>query len=431
VRRSQKQCLKCGKKFAPTSSIGTLSCPHCGAEIKSHFTYDAPQKDYSPYPNRTPLRVGMKAMFGGKEYVLLGRSVLSMKEEGVTYYWDEFQLVADDGTILYLDYDEGKFTLMEPFEPAEPLSPQQANRLQVGSSVDLDGTRGRITEKARATIQYVQGSLTYDAQVGETYWYANAQHVNKPFCIEWDQESVQYYRGKHLAKRDVYTYFGLKDALTAMNTLDNAERAKRNFAGCCLLLSLIAFVLWAFFLSSGKVLVSETVTAPAVGRTEQKFGPYHFNLAERGHRIVLHGSVTRGEAWAAAVVETPEGRELFGTQGDFWNLDGTDADGYWSENVTQDSHMNFRVTRPGPFYVHLYAEGPAVPAPTTSSATGIPAVAPTNDIISVRFELQSEIIHPGPMLFYGVTLLLISLLYFCLGSSSAISEAASRAASSS
>src|SRR3712207_7789962 len=51
--------------------------------------------------------------YHGREYEVTGRLVYSMEEEGVTYTWDEWQLVAADGDVLYLEHDEGKWKRSE------------------------------------------------------------------------------------------------------------------------------------------------------------------------------------------------------------------------------------------------------------------------------------------------------------------------------
>jgi hypothetical protein len=49
------------------------------------------------FENPTSLRIGMTGTVAGKSYRVVGRVVMGVEEAGQTYYWNEFNLQADDG----------------------------------------------------------------------------------------------------------------------------------------------------------------------------------------------------------------------------------------------------------------------------------------------------------------------------------------------
>jgi hypothetical protein len=50
--------------------------------------------------NPTSVQIGMAGAFVGIRYRVVGRVVMGMEEAGETYYWNEFNLVGDNGQCL-------------------------------------------------------------------------------------------------------------------------------------------------------------------------------------------------------------------------------------------------------------------------------------------------------------------------------------------
>jgi hypothetical protein len=95
------------------------------------------------------------------------------------------------------------------------------------------------------------------------------------------------------------------------------------------------------------------------------------------------------------VVETAAGDEFFNAQGDFWDESGTDSDGYWHESDLSSS-TDFVVTKPGEYYVRLYAERDT---PGTSTQTA-------------GYRLYSGVVYPWWLLVYGICAIVISVIFF-------------------
>ncbi|MCS6777940.1 MAG: DUF4178 domain-containing protein [Chloroherpetonaceae bacterium] len=412
MRRTQAQCPQCGRMVPLTGGVEARRCPDCRAEIPRAFTYTATLPDFPPHPNRTPLRPGMKASFFGRQYELIGRVVLSMQEEDGTYYWDEFELVSEDGRVLFLEYDEGEWKLMEAFQPAQPLTPEQAwALLQVGTTPPMGMPGLVITERAQKRIEFIQGQLTYRAQIGETAMYADARRLDRLYSIEWTADEIEYYRGMPLAERDVYIAFGLKDIVREMDQRETTRRSQTLFAAVCLVLALLAFIGYGMSLTSGRVIDRNTVPIDAIGPDGVRFGPITLDPGQRLYRLAINGSMDNASAWVAGVLEAADGTELIGTQRDFWDESGYDADGYWHESDLH-AQTDFSVQHPGPYFVHLYAEKD--PSPGTFGTAG--------------YELRAGVTYPSYLLVYGIGASLVAILFFVLGSWEKLEKATQQSA---
>ena len=120
------------------------------------------------YENPTQLRIGMHGDFAGKDFRLVGRSVLGVDIAGETYYWNEFNLEAKSGETATLVFEEtetgGDWRLFTQFEPDFPLTAADAATKKVGDSLNLTGTDVRVTLVQRSRVYYVEA----EAPEGET-----------------------------------------------------------------------------------------------------------------------------------------------------------------------------------------------------------------------------------------------------------------------
>ena len=105
------------------------------------------------FANPTPLKLGMTANLGGPDYRVVGRVVMGMKDAGETYYWNEFNLVSDDGESATLVFEEtergGEWRLFTLFEPEYPMTAADAATKRVGDQLNLDGRDVRAPGAAR------------------------------------------------------------------------------------------------------------------------------------------------------------------------------------------------------------------------------------------------------------------------------------------
>jgi hypothetical protein len=400
------RCEKCGGQVQLRQGAASAECSRCGEAVTLVEALRREREAARQYPNLTPLRLGMKAMLRGQEYELIGRLVLTTQEEGTTYQWEEFELISADGDVLFLEYDEGQWKLMEPFVPEKPIGPQEIAGLGKGSSVSLDGVNAHITDMGRAEVRFVEGELTFAATVGDTRGYVDATAFNQLYVVEWNEEEIEFYRGQPLSERELFLSFGLREQLAALDIQDRKRRSQQVFAVLCLGLSLISFIAFGIALSSGRVIREESVAIASVPKEGVRFGPITLNQA-RVYRLVIHGSMREASAWVAGVLAGADGRELLGTQRTFWDESGHDSDGYWHESDLR-AQSDFVITKPGTYRIHLYAERDN----------------PTGSYGAAGYRLLGGAIYPSYFLTYAIVMLILAVIFFCMGNRATLKKMA-------
>ena len=82
------------------------------------------------YENPTPLQIGATGVLNGWSVRVAGRVVLGVDVDGVTYFWNEFNLADDSGNSATLVFEEtengGEWKLFREFTPLRPLSARDA-----------------------------------------------------------------------------------------------------------------------------------------------------------------------------------------------------------------------------------------------------------------------------------------------------------------
>ncbi|HXG12430.1 MAG TPA: DUF4178 domain-containing protein [Gemmataceae bacterium] len=401
------QCPWCGGTVELHRGKESAPCRRCGATVTREDLRRADAQTAGRFVNTTPLRLGMTARFDGKEYELIGRMVLGMIEEGVTYFWDEFVLVGPDGQVLFVEYDEGRWLRMEPFTPWKPLTPAQARKLVVGSSFSPGkGPPATVNLVSRATVHRIEGDLPWPARVGDARDYCDAQRLNELYAVEWDDEEVECFRGRLLSRREVYEAFGLKEELAALDAQERHGRSMMYFACCCLGLALMAFILWAVS-GHGRVVGRGRARAEAiVGPDGLRFGPLELSPDQRVHRLTVYSALTQPSAWVNGTLRRDDGTEQ-AKDVPTGTLEAPDAASSWSTFPVQ-GHQDFVVRQGGPYYMYLTVQG--------VGAAGPPGAAPPVNLPSnVGFEVRSGLLYPGYLLAYALGLLIGGAAFLIVG----------------
>jgi hypothetical protein len=166
-----------------------------------------------PEPASSQLRIGQTGQLSGQQYRVAGWLVLAMEEDGVTYCWNEYHLLAPDGTCATLVEEQGKhgpewrlFRLVEP----PPISAAVAATKQVGDSVIFAGQNLRVTCVDESRVVRIEGEAPEGVEQGDVARYFNAESGNLMFVVSWTGDEVEVFRGVQLPGHAVYRAFGLK-----------------------------------------------------------------------------------------------------------------------------------------------------------------------------------------------------------------------------
>jgi len=172
------------------------------------------------YENPTVLRIGMHADLGWKDFRLIGRVVMGVEMDGETYYWNEFNLQADDGTPATLVFEGtgdggGEWRLFQMFEPEHPMTAADAATKAVGDALNLNGTDVWVTLVQTSRVYRVEGMAPEGVNVGSTANYFNAEADQLMQVVSWTGDEVEYYNGLSLSREAVELAFNVSSLIPA------------------------------------------------------------------------------------------------------------------------------------------------------------------------------------------------------------------------
>lgn len=372
-RRPEHPCPACGGLARiPVENGRQMACARCGTVV--------PPLPFARYSDgtksKTPLQPGSKAMIGGKEFWAVGLVRYVERDDDSTSRWEEWVLVAADGDERWLEYDEGKWTIYELIDAPTP------------AQVESGRFGGFEAETGTCTIESVAGEIPYPISPGDTLQYSERSGGadGSIYSMETDPQTgmVEWFRGKRLDDRAVFTLFDLRQLLAAQDRRDIVLRDRRNFGLLLLALSLIGILFWAGGRGDGRIVAQDSVMASQIGEQGLRLGPYPLKSAGRVHRLVVWTSLSSTSMWVQAVVEHPESGALFDAEGEFWDESGSDGDGPWHE-WSLASRKEFRLERAGDLYVRVFAD---------------PEAAAANAPVS--FRLEENVMYPTYMLILGL-----------------------------
>ena len=391
------QCRQCGGRTKITRGNTEAVCIHCGTQVKLSDAILFEQQMARRFPPLSPLRLGMKATYRGKEWELAGRQVCRQVDEGEVYTWEEYLLVAPDGDVLYLEYDEGKWKVSEPFTPDRVYSPAELSVFHEGSRINLDGAQRLVSDSGNYEIVFAEGDFPWMIIPGRRTNFLDSSFGSQFHCVEWTDEEMEFYRGQFVDERQIFTIFGLHHLVSRLDSRLKVLRSRQLFGAWCLALGAACGMMWISAFAAGKVVTngSGRVDALQIGQEGQRFGPINLTKVGRVHRLELSAQMREGSVWLQAVLEDDGEQELMAADRDMWDESGTDSDGYWHESDLNAS-TSFVLVKPGTYYVRLYSE-----PETNTSGFRAPATA--------SFRLMEDALHG---LWVGLACLFLTLAGF-------------------
>ncbi len=151
-------------------------------------------------PNPTQLRLGARGTLDGRQYQVAGRVVMSVRDRGEFYFWNEFQLKSDSGEQRILVYEEtargGKWRFFTRFEPAVPRSIPEAEEKTMGDVINLDGTNVSVTFIGRSRVSQIEGWAPKGEYVGKEEQYFNAEAGSKMIVVSYTPDQIEFYNGE-------------------------------------------------------------------------------------------------------------------------------------------------------------------------------------------------------------------------------------------
>jgi hypothetical protein len=220
----------------------------------------------------------------GRQYRVVGRVVLGEEENGRTYYWNEFNLESSDGNAILVHEKTVRgveWRLFHLFDPASPMTAQEAATKRLGDGVTFDGVFMFVRFLSLSRVFYVEGKAPEGVKVGSLAHYFNAVTGNKMIVVSWTGEEVEFYHGQDLSSHAVSTGFNV-----ALH--DYSRLASMVVVAAVILIFATVFVLGSgLFVSRRRPPAVITISAPAsplmVGQTGKLVGR-HFRV--QSHAVV-------------------------------------------------------------------------------------------------------------------------------------------------
>jgi hypothetical protein len=192
------------------SEATPMSCPSCGApaQLTSRFVkmvvcdychntlvvendrLDPTGKTAALVDYPTRFRVGQTGRLRGKPFRVLGR----VRYETDDSYWDEWYLQFDDGSVAWLEEEEGEYTLSRPETLTSAVPDFEAVR--VGSTVTVNGQPFFVTERCRARVAGAEGQLLYRARVNQPVRFLDGNVGGRVAAIEYGDDEIEYTTGE-------------------------------------------------------------------------------------------------------------------------------------------------------------------------------------------------------------------------------------------
>jgi len=220
----QFNCPKCGSPLDLKNAGRSKSiiCPSCNSQI------DLTSPEYQvigkvgdrPAPRATQFQVGMEGTLESQKFQIIGRVVYRDDEGDV---WDEWLLLSAAGEYVWISdsVNEG-MALWRGFVPPEPVEPDKVHE---GDTITLRGEKIRVRDRGRATIDYLEGELTWKATVGSTMQYIEADSAKQRISIEFTENEVEFYAGGRMDGEEIAKAFGAA-AIPQRENLFTADAGK-------------------------------------------------------------------------------------------------------------------------------------------------------------------------------------------------------------
>lgn len=402
MRVRSLKCPHCGGRARINHGESQALCVHCGQLVRLSDAVLQEQATAASFPPTTPLHLGMKANHGGKEYEAAGRQVMQQRDEDGVYTWEEWVLIAPDGDLIYLEFDEGKWKMSRGFTPAQPLGPDQLQLFHPGSALPIGERGAMVTDSGTCRVAHSEGEFPYVTVPDRVVGFLDAAAGDRFFSVEWTEDAVEWYEGRFLDARQVYVMFGLHRLVHAEDRRQRVLKSRKRFGGLCIALSVISFIGWLHALSSGVPAPNGRGSVSLAQATGEgvRFGPIQLAGAGRIYRLQLSGRMREESNWVQAILEDDQEQELFSSERDMWDESGYD-DGYWHESDLNASR-DFLVKKPGKYYVRIFSEPEPGRAPSGSA--------------SASFILKEKVVHPPYMAYFGILAFILGLGFVIAGS---------------
>jgi len=240
----QYKCTQCGGEIQLFKKhTQYVACAYCGtvteANTEEHKIISSLGNPMN-YPPRSFIKLGLSATIDDKLYIVTGRNRWNSQfeefwdEDGENGYetedwsYDEWLLMADDNTKLYLIEDEEGFSLSKAITPVFPNLPNGTALLDFISGEKIYN----VQEIGSAQIDFFEGESTYEIRTGERIRFASYNgRYSGTYIVEWRVtedstiKEIEFFQESSVPTKDVQIAFSDNPSVQeALNTKGLTEK---------------------------------------------------------------------------------------------------------------------------------------------------------------------------------------------------------------
>lgn len=376
MAQSQLKSLNCTNCGAPLSLNGghkvqSLTCGYCGSVLDSNDEFKVVRTYTDLKRPYCPIKIGMRGTLLGVEFTAIG--VVQYSDEDYSS-WLEVALFSPTHGYVWLEYDHGHFV----FSRRTRELPEHEGGLHHKSTFMAAGYAFNTHSIYTATVTFVEGELTYLAQVGNRVRLIEGIAPPFGYTIEATGEEQEYQLSEYMQPSEVYEAFKL-DATEARERhhvhplqpyepsgfVSGLQLAGLIFAPIALLL-----VLYTVAMGNGTSLLKQSFTAQQI-YSKSGVKTQAFQVTDTDNLLSLDLDSNLNNAWGFYDVVIKFGKqEIFSMGKQISYYSGSSGGEPWSEGST-NAEAYFKLPQTGNYTLEIRGEGGTGSRGTRPQARGM------------------------------------------------------------
>lgn len=352
------QCAAPLQLYGGGRRIESISCGYCGSVLDARKDYATIKKFSSVVrPYKYPLKIGQQGALRGIAFTIIGAIEYEMVSGESS--WLEYLLYSPTHGYAWLEYENGHFVFSHK---VRDLPEGNINQLEK-SRVSTRGRNYKVYEFYTAKVTYVEGELTWRAQLDDKLRLIDCIAPPYSYTQERTEQGVEYSAGEYLQPAEVASAFNIKEGFDkpvgihgsqpfiANNFIRGLVEGGRIFAPITFLLLMLVM-----FIGSGERIFYDNISAAEYLGENGSFAR-QFTVTQPDRLVELELSANLDNAWTWYDIEILKDEQpIFSLSQQISYYHGYEGGESWSEGARRVSTY-FKVPEAGEYSFRLSGEG--------------------------------------------------------------------------
>lgn len=357
------ECPACRQSFevyGVPAQVRVTSCNSCHAVLTSTdgSTYkDSGQKVDPQLAEDCRVALGTEGQIQGKPWTVVGRIRHQWQEDGETGFHIEYVLYNPHQGYAYLDHERGHFLFGRQIE-----APAGVNLFAAAARATVKTPERNYTklEEGRLTVTWLDGSIPYDIELGESVRFADA--TSPPFLLTQEiyeldggGQEIEFALSEYVSQDKIAKRFGTKAKPKGIHAAQPylpvpGESWIRRIA---IVATLLVFGGFCYSIVAGERLHQQTFTVGQLRADEALSEPFEIPQENETLEVELKAGVNN--RWAdigVGLVQESTGAVLTADDGLIEYYSGVEGGESWSEG-SQSHSFYWKVKEPGRYRLVL------------------------------------------------------------------------------